>query len=82
MVPSEQCEQCRHSKMMDGQLRCRVRLQQMCRIRDDLQSLEMVPGLCYILNPDSNCPDYSPKLSVRFGVFQRGGKKEAPEEKD
>jgi hypothetical protein len=46
----------------------------MCSVRDNKQVLQMVPGLCEVLNPDDNCPDYSAKLSIRLKTLF--GKKE------
>lgn len=72
-----QCPQCRHSRNIKGQLRCLVRLQQMCSVKEGKQMLQMVPGLCEVLNPEDNCPDYSAKISIR--LKRLFGKEEAKE---
>jgi hypothetical protein len=55
-----QCEKCRYSFLERYERRCRKRLMQRCRHVGPVQKLELVPGLCSVLNPAGDC-----------GVFKR-----------
>lgn len=60
------CERCRHSFVTQDGLRCGKRFMQQCRHAGDVQFLEMVPGLCPLLNPNDDCAEFKPKLLVRL----------------
>lgn len=59
-----QCKQCHHSVKIRGELRCLVREMRRCRYDGKVQRLEMVPGLCSVLNPHDDCPVFMPKLWI------------------
>ena len=61
-----QCERCRYSFIERDERWCRKRLMQQCRHEGPIQRLELGPGLCDVLNPDSNCSVFKPRFRVWF----------------
>ncbi len=57
-----QCKRCRYSFYARDELRCGKRMMQRCRQDGSVQRLEMVPGLCSVLNTADDCSVFRPKL--------------------
>ena len=67
-----QCERCRYSFGLHGQLRCRKQTMQRCRYEKGVQRLETVPGYCAHLNPNDDCPVFKPSIMVWvLGLLQK-----------
>ncbi|HNZ47756.1 MAG TPA: hypothetical protein PLZ53_02165 [Candidatus Hydrogenedentes bacterium] len=58
MDTPEQCVTCRYKRTIRGEARCAKRMMQFCAHEKGLQTLQMVPGICAVLNPENNCADY------------------------
>ena len=61
-----QCERCRHSCRWKADLVCLRRLSQRCRDDGDTQRLELAPGLCAVINPDKDCPEFKRRFKNRL----------------
>jgi hypothetical protein len=65
-----QCRRCRYSSFSPNDRRCCKRLMQRCRHTRSVQKLELVPGLCWVLNPNDDCPLFKPRFRVWLcGLF-------------
>lgn len=66
----QQCRRCRYWSFALNDRRCCKRLMQRCRWEGNIQRLEMVSGLCSVLNPNDDCPLFKPKFRVWLcGLF-------------
>lgn len=63
---SEQCKQCRYAFVRDGEHRCQERFMQLCRHEDDIQKLDLVPGVCRLINSKNDCDVFQPKRFERL----------------
>lgn len=68
-IPS-QCAECRYRRGEKGKAVCvhRKHWLQDCVREAGKQTLKMVPGLCAVVNPENNCPDYRRRLSARLAA--------------
>jgi len=61
----EQCRRCRFSFVREGELRCQERFIQVCRDEGDIQKLELIPGVCRLINVNNDCDVFQPKRFER-----------------